>query len=184
MERQKEANNLAQRLAIAKVRKTMFESPGFKYTTGGDLARTRLIGVMTVITGLPKGDEGAKQAEEIRTEINKLLNTVKGIDGNTPLGQILMTRKDARWGDEDEWRWKMEGVHTKEPLRNMTSIMQSQFTVVCKKTGAGLSRSWLNEEGKIGFKVVIKGVPSKLGEGAELLAKVENENPGILTTPR
>lgn len=78
-----------------------------------------------MITGLKKGEEGAKQVEEMTTKINKLLNTVKGIDGNTPLGQISMTRKDARWRDEDKWQWKMEGVHTMEALTNTMRIMQS-----------------------------------------------------------
>ena len=178
----REMSELVKKREEVEARKLRYEGTTFEAVTGTPEVRWGKVVVITTHVDLKGGNEDKiKQARVIQGKINDLLREKRGVDGQ-PYAHIKEVKVGGMWGDPNEIRWLLAGVHREERKDDITAVMYEQMEVVCEQVGVGLSRLFVNELNAA--SVVLQGVKGSMGEGAELLHKLRSENEGIKITPR
>ena len=173
---------IGEKIAAVKKRNVVFEENDFRASTGTSSERWRKVGVVSTHTGFKEGKEGEKQMEEAKEKVNGLLREVERADGQVPFGMVEEVRHEGVWGDKNERRWKLIGVHRDEGLKRVGEVMRAQVEAVLPMLGVETVQLFINETQPPPTSVVVGPIPDEVGEGASLVAKFKEV--GMEVTPR
>ena len=140
-----------------------------------------MVFVVSMHTGLDEGRKAKEQLDRMKNKLNEVLRVEKGCNEEAPFGFIEQVKNTGAWGDKNEGRWRVSGVHEDEPRPRITEVMRTQMEAVCTVEKVGVGLVFANE---MNPNLVVVIVPREMGEGVELLEKMRMENEDIAVTPR
>ena len=105
----------------------------------------------------------------------------KGVDGVRPFARVAEVKSEGAWGDPNESRWLLEGVHIDEERVRIRKVMGTQLAAVCEVEGVKLGQHFTNEMNPNSVVIVI---PEDSGEGPELSDRIKAGNLDIQLTLR
>ena len=114
----------------------------------------------------------------ITSKTNELLRGVLRLDGATPFAIIDKASENRGWNGEREIEICVGKVNKAEEMTRITEVLKAQLNAVC---GGNIMRVY--RQPVYPDSIIVQGVPEDL-EGAELLKVIQEQNPGLVVTPR